>query len=123
MTNQAEWITSTEATPDFQFDYLMVAVGEAIAARMAEMELTGAALADRLGVSRARVSQILSGADNLTLKSLVTVATALGLEVHIDFRRPRSEALPRWNPASWKEPGVFRPRSATIPRTDAALAA
>ena len=39
--------------------------------------MTQADLARKMGVSRARISQILRGNDNLTLKSIVAVAIGL----------------------------------------------
>ncbi|WBO69582.1 helix-turn-helix domain-containing protein [Streptomyces camelliae] len=48
-------------------------------------------LAKAMGVSPGRVSQILSGDANLTVRTLAAVAEALDADVQISFR-PRSEA-------------------------------
>lgn len=81
--------------------------------------MTQKALAERLGMSPARVSQMLSGAgSNLTLKSIAAVAEALGenfdllapadLDELLEQRRSRPEQesstrdfLPRRTPAAW----------------------
>ena len=57
--------------------------------RMEQLSLTRTDLAGKIGVSKARISQILSGDDNLTLKSLVVVAT--GLDSRIEIRMKNKE--------------------------------
>ncbi len=51
-------------------------------------------LAERMGVSPGRISQILSGDENLTLRSLTAVATALDTDIRITFTdtRPAGDA-------------------------------
>ena len=56
---------------------------------MEEQGVTQADLARKMGVSRARVSQILSGSDNLTLKSIVAVA--IGLDSRVDLKLKHGE--------------------------------
>ncbi len=46
-------------------------------------ETTQAALAEKLGVSRGRVSQVLSNPGNVTLKNIVRYARALGKKVSV----------------------------------------
>ena len=48
--------------------------------------MTQADVAREMGVSRQRVSQILRGNDNLTLKSIVAVAIALDARVEVRLR-------------------------------------
>ncbi|MEV5511128.1 helix-turn-helix domain-containing protein [Streptomyces orinoci] len=57
-----------------------------LAGLLAERELSRRELADRLGVSPGRVSQILSGDENLTLRTLAAVAECLGARVEITFQ-------------------------------------
>ncbi|MEV4436762.1 helix-turn-helix transcriptional regulator [Streptomyces sp. NPDC049555] len=56
-----------------------------LAGLLAEREMTRKDLADRMGVSPGRVSQILSGDENLTLRSLAAVAESLDARVEITF--------------------------------------
>ncbi|MFI9722801.1 helix-turn-helix domain-containing protein [Streptomyces sp. NPDC052396] len=56
-----------------------------LAGLLAEQELSRKELAERLGVSPGRVSQILSGDENLTLRTLASVAESLGARVQITF--------------------------------------
>ncbi|MGH3212181.1 MAG: helix-turn-helix transcriptional regulator [Trebonia sp.] len=50
---------------------------------MSENKISRADLAQSLGVSPGRVSQILSGDENLTLRTLSSVAAALGAEIEL----------------------------------------
>ena len=86
-----DWIGTFEGDPDFEFDRIAIDIGEQIVARMEERGMTQADLAREMGVSRARVSQILRGNDNLTLKSIVAVAIALESRVELQLKRERSE--------------------------------
>jgi transcriptional regulator with XRE-family HTH domain len=78
-----EWIGTYDGDPDYEFDGVAIELGEQIVARMEERGMTQADLARAMGVSRARVSQILRGNDNLTLKSIVAVAIALDSRVEV----------------------------------------
>jgi transcriptional regulator with XRE-family HTH domain len=50
---------------------------------MSQHKISRADLAQSMGVSPGRVSQILSGDENLTLRTLSSVAAALGAEVEV----------------------------------------
>lgn len=52
---------------------------------MRERGLTRAELAERMGVSPGRVSQILGGGENLTLRTLVALSTALDARFGIEL--------------------------------------
>ena len=53
--------------------------------QMRECGLTRAELAERMGVSPGRVSQILSGGENLTLRTLAALSTALDARFDIEL--------------------------------------
>ena len=94
-----DWIGTFEGDPDYEFDRVAIDIGEQIVARMEERGMTQADLARAMGVSRARVSQILRGNDNLTLKSIVAVAIALDCRVEmllqpVPTAEPDQEAQP-----------------------------
>ncbi|MDR7273879.1 helix-turn-helix domain-containing protein [Catenuloplanes atrovinosus] len=59
---------------------------------MRENKVTRGELAQAMGVSPGRVSQILSGEENLTLRTLCSVVEALGAQVEFALR-PVDEAL------------------------------
>lgn len=67
---------------------LAAETAELIARLMAEQGMSKAALARRLGKSRAWVTQLLSGKANMTLRTLAEVAHALGVEVTLRTPRP-----------------------------------
>ena len=87
MARLDELVAKYEGTPEFDFDLLTIEIGEAIGARMDELGISRAELAQRMGVSRARVTQVLSGADNLTLRTLVAVANALDAQLAVRVER------------------------------------
>ncbi len=80
------WIRQYEGDPEFEFDLLAIEIGERIVERMKLLRMTRTELAAKIGVSKARISQILSGHDNLTLKSLVAVATGLGSQIEMRLK-------------------------------------
>ena len=84
MIRLQDWIDEFQGDPDYEFTKVAIEVGEQILARMEELGMTQADLARQMGVSRARISQILRGNDNLTLKSIVAVA--IGLDSRVDVR-------------------------------------
>jgi transcriptional regulator with XRE-family HTH domain len=53
--------------------------------RMAELDINFAELARRLGLSRARVSELFSGRQNPTVGTLMKVAEALGCYLRIEL--------------------------------------
>ncbi len=77
MSKLTERLEQLRKTPEYELELLKLEVSDAIAARMQELEINQAELARRMGVSRARVTQILRGNDNLTLRTLVLLAHAL----------------------------------------------
>ncbi|WP_406438188.1 helix-turn-helix domain-containing protein [Streptomyces sp. NBC_00631] len=83
-----------------------------LAGLLAGLGTSRADLAKAMGVSPGRVSQIMSGDANLTIRTLAAAAEALGVDVEIKFspRRPHS-AQPL--PASTPEP--LSPRKSGVP--------
>jgi transcriptional regulator with XRE-family HTH domain len=53
---------------------------------MRENQITRADLATRMGVSPGRVSQVLSGGENLTLRTLASLASALDAHFELELR-------------------------------------
>ena len=53
---------------------------------MSEHKISRNDLAQSMGVSPGRISQILSGDENLTLRTLYSVAVALGAEFEVSIR-------------------------------------
>lgn len=117
-----DWIDEFEGDPDYEFDKVAIEVGEQIVARMEELGMTQADLAREMGVTRARVSQILRGNDNLTLKSIVAVAIGLGSRVDFHLREPQSAAIDSTRLAGRGWPIIDRAAPGEVPSADRRLA-
>jgi len=74
---------ATETQIDDEMLALVTQVANEINWHMRERGLTRADLAARMGVSPGRVSQILGGGENLTLRTLAALSTAL--DAHFDL--------------------------------------
>lgn len=74
-----------DTAPAGQTDLVRTFVDE-VTWYMTEHKVSRAGLAQAMGVSPGRVSQILSGEDNLTLRTLSMVVDALGAEFDISLR-------------------------------------
>lgn len=61
-----------------------------VAGVLGKRDMSRTDLARLMDVSPGRVSQILSGDENLTLRSLAAVAEALDLDVRISFVEPKT---------------------------------
>jgi transcriptional regulator with XRE-family HTH domain len=91
---------------------LIVEVTEALARAMNQRKITKAQLAEKLGCSRARVTQVLGGGKNLTLRTLADFMLALDFDIEIDLldRRCTAEGTPAvtdllaFTPPRWREP-------------------
>lgn len=70
---------------------LVRAVVDEVSWYMSQHKVSRAELAQSMGVSPGRVSQILSGDENLTLRTLSSVVSALGAEAAFTLR-PAAEA-------------------------------
>ena len=70
----------------FTMEGLVTDAAELVARLMMEAGVNKAELARRLGTSRARVTQLLGGETNMTVRTLAELAFALGAEVKLDAR-------------------------------------
>ena len=67
--------------PDYLYEGVVLELTEQIAAQMKERGISRSDLAERLGTSRAYVTKLLDGHENMTVKTLVRVANALEMKV------------------------------------------
>lgn len=68
-------------------------ITEEILIAMEEKGINKAQLADRLGKSKSYVSQILSGARNMTLRTLSDVCFAIGIKPVVEFQNSADEII------------------------------
>lgn len=73
-----------EVRRTYEEELLVGEATETVAGMLVSAKITQRDLARRLGVSEGRVSQILSGGENLTLRSLAALGWALGLRFRVD---------------------------------------
>lgn len=85
MNEVEQWLEEYAEDPDYQFELTSIAIGEEIVQRLLALNMTRSDLARKLGVSRPRVTQILAGDENLTVRTLVAVAVALGSQLTVSL--------------------------------------
>ena len=117
----ADQLDELQADPEFLADDLVMDVCEQICAALDEAGMKRKDLAERLGVSKSAVSQLLSGDQNVSLRRLVEVALAIGdgyavvppqlvpfdrpvveafgtpTSVHAEFAPPLDQTAAYWN--------------------------
>jgi transcriptional regulator with XRE-family HTH domain len=89
-------------TPDeelkFAEETAMAQTALVVADLLASTNTTQRALAARVGVSEARVSQILCADSNPTVRTMARIGYAMGRRMVIEFKRP---PMPREEPKPW----------------------
>jgi transcriptional regulator with XRE-family HTH domain len=82
---------ATEAQIDEEQLALVTQLTNEVSWHMRERGITRADLAARMGVSPGRVSQILGGGENLTLRTLAALSTALDARLSLELSSPKAE--------------------------------
>ena len=73
-------------TPEYWFERIQNLLYEAVIQYLEEENMTQTQLAEKLGVSKGYISQILNGNYNHSLKKLVEISLAVGVVPDIQFR-------------------------------------
>ena len=83
-----------EAQVDEELTRLITQLTNEITVYLREQDLTRAELASRMGVSPGRISQVLSGGENLTLRTLAALSVALDaqFDTQLSSRKPVTDA-------------------------------
>ena len=96
MANEA-WTERQTRTPEarrrYEEERLILWTTEAIREAMEERGLNRAAVAGKLGTSRANVTQLLSGSRNMTLRSLAGLAHACGMRAEVGLEELRESVF------------------------------
>ena len=86
-----------EQNPNLPGGLAKVAVAADLAILVAESGVSRSDLAKKLGWTRSRVTQVLSGQGNLTIETMHAVAKAAGSSFDVVFRKPAAaRALQPW---------------------------
>lgn len=103
MTAQA--MKDPEVRRAFEEELLYGEVSDSFGALLESTGMSKKELARRLGVSQGRVSQILSGEENLTLRTVAALAWALGLRANLQLEplrdRVGTPAMDDAPPPAW----------------------
>jgi transcriptional regulator with XRE-family HTH domain len=87
MKNKTTWLQKRASAkigqPGFETQRLLLRLTERFASRMEERKVRRADLARELGVDRSMVTRLLNGDQNVTIKTLVAMASAL--DCRLDF--------------------------------------
>jgi transcriptional regulator with XRE-family HTH domain len=109
-----------EARVDEELSLLVTQLMNEINWHMRERGLTRADLASRMGVSPGRISQVLSGGENLTLRTLASLATALDARFGLDLRARESDTVDAppqpAPPVAAERPRIQAPGASTFSR-------
>lgn len=81
---------SAEGDFTFRLETIILDITEQIVKAMEERGINRSKLAQLSSVSPAAVTKILNGSSNFTLKKLLSLADALGLELHVSLRTKES---------------------------------
>lgn len=83
-----EWLLEERLSPDdLAWDHAME-ISATVYKRMKALGLKNKDLADKMGVTPARISRILSGEQSMTLKTLARLENALDMDLSAGFSRP-----------------------------------
>ncbi|MCL6271225.1 helix-turn-helix domain-containing protein [Sansalvadorimonas sp. 2012CJ34-2] len=75
---------------------LILEIAEQFWQQLSESDTSKAELARRMGISKARVSKLLDGSNNLTLRKIANMATALKLNVNFTLEPAESNEGETW---------------------------
>lgn len=117
-------LSDPEVRRAFEEEFLFGEATDTVAGLIESLGISQRELADRLGVSPGRVSQILSGGENLTLRSFAALGWALGVRFEMNavpmVDRAGTPAaddppLPAWLGRRSRARGRSKPRRSAAP--------
>jgi DNA-binding phage protein len=79
-------IESKRGAVGFETERLMLSFSEQIVERLVTLDMRRSELARKMDVDRAIVTRLLSGDANATLRTIVTMAAAVGLRISLDLQ-------------------------------------
>lgn len=110
-TRRALFAELVQANPNLPGELAKVSVAADLTVLVAQSGISRSELAKKLGWSRARVSQVLSGTGNLTIETIHAVAQAAGFTFDVAFRKPLAARARQ----AWEQPELIKlPASAAL---------
>ncbi len=100
-----------QANPHLPAELAKVAVAADLTILVTHAGISRSELARKLGWSRARVSQVLSGTGNLTIETIHAIAQAAGVTFDVAFRKPDAARARQ----AWEHPDPLRLPSTATP--------
>jgi transcriptional regulator with XRE-family HTH domain len=88
----SELMNSARKTFTFRLESVILEITEQVVRAMEKKEISRTNLAELLNVSPPAVSKILNGTSNFTVKTLLSLADALDLELHVTLREKKLTA-------------------------------
>lgn len=82
-TDFQNWVEEHMYDPEFLWAEFVMELSTLLQDEMEKQQISQSDLANKLGVDRSQVSRILNGKQNLTVKSLVEIAQALGMRLRV----------------------------------------
>ena len=79
----------------YETERVVLGINEQIHDHMQRLGVTRVGLAEELGVSKSYVSRTLNGAPNMTIRTLVSIANALGCRIAVTFTRTNAHVAER----------------------------
>jgi transcriptional regulator with XRE-family HTH domain len=92
MSKLSEWLSNDERRMEFAEEELIVDAAEEIWSAMDKAKVTKSEVAERLGKSKALISQLLNGSRNMTLRTLADIAHCIGFRVHLSLEMQTENA-------------------------------
>jgi transcriptional regulator with XRE-family HTH domain len=96
MSKLTDWLSTEDRRREFAEEALIVDAAEQIWAAMTSAKVTKSEIAERLGKSKAFISQMLNGSRNMTLRSLADISHCIGYRVNLSLER--QDAADAWLP-------------------------
>src|SRR5262245_52992558 len=93
-----KYVRTADEELKFAEETAMAQTALAVADLLANTNMTQRALAERVGVSEARISQILCANSNPTVRTMARIGYAMGRRMVIEFKRP---PMVREEPKPW----------------------
>jgi transcriptional regulator with XRE-family HTH domain len=99
-----------ENDPEYKAEAISIDLAIKISEKMNEKKISQSELAKKLKVSKAYISQVLQGKNNMTLLTICKIGAALGLDPKVLFEDMKKEGIVdntgKWRSSVWYKLGI-----------------